>query len=131
MSLPPATLATGTANLFLSDTVRAHRKLREAGVEADLQVYEGLSHASYTCDPIAPVTKQGFGEIGRFFGTRLTKRISMIRRTTPGLFVPLARLDKERRDLPLGERPPCFIQPVQESLAETLRHSPARAEEQQ
>jgi epsilon-lactone hydrolase len=73
MSLPPATLTTGTADLFLSDTVRAHRKLREAGVEADLQVYEGLSHAPYTCDPIAPVTKQVFGEIGRFFGTHLTK----------------------------------------------------------
>ena len=33
--------------MFLSDTVRAHRKLRDVGVVADLHVFEGLSHAGY------------------------------------------------------------------------------------
>src|SRR5580693_9357673 len=51
---PPAILTTGTRDLFLSNTVRVHRKLREAGVEADLQVFEGFSHASYAIDPFIP-----------------------------------------------------------------------------
>ena len=38
---PPTILTTGTRDLFLSNTVRTHRKLRRAGVEADLNVYEG------------------------------------------------------------------------------------------
>ncbi len=71
--LPPAILTAGTRDLFLSNTVRAHRKLREAGVEADLQVYEGLSHAQYLFDPAAPVTKEVFGEIARFFNAHLSK----------------------------------------------------------
>ncbi len=71
--LPPAILTTGTRDLFLSNTVRAHRKLREAGVEADLQVYEGLSHAQFLFDPTAPVTKEVFGEITRFFDAHLAK----------------------------------------------------------
>ena len=33
--------------MFLSDTARTHRKLRTAGVAADLNVYEGMSHAEY------------------------------------------------------------------------------------
>lgn len=44
---PPTILATGTRDLFLSNTVRVHRKLREAGSVADLVVFEGLSHAQY------------------------------------------------------------------------------------
>ena len=38
---PPALLTTGTRDLLLSNTVRVHRKLRQAGVEAELHVYEG------------------------------------------------------------------------------------------
>src|SRR5205085_3493119 len=44
---PPTILTTGTRDLLLSNTVRVHRKLRQAGVEASLQVYEGQSHAHY------------------------------------------------------------------------------------
>lgn len=44
---PPTYLVSGTRDLLLSDTVRAHRKLRDAGVVAELHVYEGLSHAEY------------------------------------------------------------------------------------
>lgn len=72
-ALPPAILTAGTRDLFLSNTVRAHRKLRQAGVEADLQVYEGLSHAQFTSDARAPVTKEVFGEIARFFDAHLAK----------------------------------------------------------
>ena len=70
---PPAILTSGTRDLFLSNTVRTHRKLRQAGVEAQLQVYEGLSHAQYLFDPAAPETKEVFGEIAAFFDRHLAQ----------------------------------------------------------
>jgi epsilon-lactone hydrolase len=68
---PPAILTSGTRDLFLSLTVLTHRKLRRAGVEAELQVFEGMSHAQYTFDPSAPETKEAFTEITRFFDQHL------------------------------------------------------------
>ncbi|MGI4950267.1 MAG: alpha/beta hydrolase [Janthinobacterium lividum] len=70
---PPTILTTGTRDLFLSNTVRTHRKLREAGVEAQLEVFEGLSHAQYLVDPMASETRQAFGEITAFFDRHLAK----------------------------------------------------------
>ena len=70
---PPAILTTGTRDLLLSSTVRVHRKLRQAGVEAALQVYEGQSHAHYYRDVTAPETREAFGEIAQFFDRHLAK----------------------------------------------------------
>jgi monoterpene epsilon-lactone hydrolase len=64
---PPAILTSGTRDLLLSDTVRAHRKLRQAGVIAELQVFEGQSHAQYI-SPGVPETAEAFGEIAQFLG---------------------------------------------------------------
>lgn len=44
---PPTLLTTGTRDLLLSDTVMMHRKLREAGVQADLLVTEGGMHIGF------------------------------------------------------------------------------------
>jgi monoterpene epsilon-lactone hydrolase len=71
--LPPAILTSGTRDLFLSNTVRTHRKLREAGVEAQLQVFEGMSHAYYTIDPFTPESREVFDEIGLFLSGHLAK----------------------------------------------------------
>jgi monoterpene epsilon-lactone hydrolase len=68
---PPAILSTGTRDLLLSNTVRVHRKLREAGVDAQLEVYEGQSHAQYQFDDRVPETKEAFGEITGFFDRHL------------------------------------------------------------
>jgi epsilon-lactone hydrolase len=70
---PPAILTSGTRDLFLSLTVLTHRKLRRAGVEATLQVFEGMSHAQYNFDAFAPETKETFGEIARFFDKHLAR----------------------------------------------------------
>jgi monoterpene epsilon-lactone hydrolase len=70
---PPAILTSGTRDLFLSLTVLTHRKLRRAGVEAELQVFEGMSHAQYIFDAFAPETKETFTEIARFFDKHLGK----------------------------------------------------------
>ncbi len=71
--LPPSILTTGTRDLFLSNTVRTHRKLREAGVEAQLQVFEGMSHAYYTIDPFTPEAREAYEEIARFFDAHMAK----------------------------------------------------------
>jgi len=68
---PPAILTTGTRDLLLSNTVRVHRKLRRAGVEADLNVYEGESHAQYQFDDRVPEAREAFTEIADFFGRHL------------------------------------------------------------
>jgi len=70
---PPTILTSGTRDLLLSNTVRVHRKLRQAGVEAVLQVYEGQSHAHYLRDDSAPETKGVFGEICAFFDRHMGK----------------------------------------------------------
>ena len=68
---PPTILTSGTRDLLLSNTVRVHRKLRQAGVDAALHVYEGQSHAQYLFNEAAPETREAFGEIADFFDRRL------------------------------------------------------------
>jgi epsilon-lactone hydrolase len=70
---PPSILTSGTRDLFLSNTVRVHRKMRAAGVEAELHVFEGQSHAQYAGDPFAPETKEHFEELAKFFDRHLVK----------------------------------------------------------
>jgi acetyl esterase/lipase len=70
---PPTILTSGTRDLLLSNTVRVHRKLRQAGVEAVLQVFEGMSHAHYVRDDTAPESKEAFEEIAGFFNKHLAK----------------------------------------------------------
>lgn len=68
---PPAILTSGTRDLYLSNTVRMHRKLRSAGVEAVLQVWEGQSHAQYLMDAAAPETIEYHQELASFLDTHL------------------------------------------------------------
>ena len=71
---PPAILTTGTRDLLLSSTVRVHRKLRQAGVEA--------THAQFLFDPSAPETKEAFEEIAQFL-TRIWANNGHVRSGTP------------------------------------------------
>ena len=68
---PPASLTSGTRDLYLSNTVRMHRKLRAAGVEAVLQIWEGQSHAQYFAEITAPETRDYHNEIARFLDLHL------------------------------------------------------------
>jgi epsilon-lactone hydrolase len=68
--LPPAILTSGTRDLFLSSTVRAHRKLRQAGIDAVLQVFEAQSHAQFL-ELVTPECAEAFAEITAFLGSRL------------------------------------------------------------
>ncbi len=44
---PPTFLQSGTRDLLLSDTVRMHRALLKAGIEAELHVWEGMPHGGF------------------------------------------------------------------------------------
>jgi acetyl esterase/lipase len=70
-NFPPTILNTGTRDLLLSNTVRVHRKLRQAGAIADLHVHEGQAHGGWYRDYTAPESKEAFGEIARFFDKHL------------------------------------------------------------
>ena len=50
--------------------MRVHRKLRQAGVDAALQVFEGQSHGQYMF-PFVPESEEAFAEIAAFFAARL------------------------------------------------------------
>ncbi len=68
---PPTILISGTRDLFLSITIRAHRKLRAAGVDAALHVYEGQSHADYLKSYPSPEAKDALNEVARFLAKHL------------------------------------------------------------
>jgi acetyl esterase/lipase len=68
---PPTVLISGTRDLLLSPTVRTHRKLRAAGVAAELHVYEGMSHADYLIAFPAPECRDALKEIAAFFDRHL------------------------------------------------------------
>jgi epsilon-lactone hydrolase len=44
---PPTFVQAGTRDLFLSNAVRIHRKLRDAGVDAELHVWEAMPHGGF------------------------------------------------------------------------------------
>ena len=48
---PPTFLQAGTRDLYLSNTVRMHRKLRAAGVDAELHVFEAMPHGGFAGAP--------------------------------------------------------------------------------
>lgn len=70
---PPTVLISGTRDLLLSDTVRMHRALRAAGVEADLHIYDGQSHGDYLQSLVHPLPEADDAqrEIYNFFDQHL------------------------------------------------------------
>ena len=68
---PPTLLITGTRDLFLSDVVRTHRKLRAADVNSDLHVYEGMAHGDYLYFIDTPETSDVFRELENFLEKHL------------------------------------------------------------
>ena len=69
--LPPTILTSGTRDLLLSNTVRTNQKLREAGVETRLQVFEAQSHAQFYRDDRIPEDRFAIAEIAAWFDSNL------------------------------------------------------------
>lgn len=61
---PPTFLQTGTRDLFLSNTVRMHRALRRAAVDAQLHVFEAMPHGGFMGS--TPEDAELAAEVARF-----------------------------------------------------------------
>ncbi|MDE3166924.1 MAG: alpha/beta hydrolase [Acidobacteriota bacterium] len=67
---PPAFLLSGTRDMCLSQTVLLHRKLLHSGVEADLNVFEGMWHFFWE-DPSLPESREAMTALASFFNRHL------------------------------------------------------------
>ena len=65
-NFPSTLLISGTRDLFLSNTVRMHKRLLLNDVNTDLVVYEALSHAQYYLNANAPETIEHYEIINKF-----------------------------------------------------------------
>ena len=57
----------GTRDLFLSDAVRLHRKIRDFNGTSQLEIVEGLSHAEYLIAHETPESYMTYDELRAFF----------------------------------------------------------------
>jgi len=62
---PPTLVQSGTRDLFLSNSVLIHRKLRAAGIDAELHVWEAMPHGAFGRGD-APEHEEVTAEVGRF-----------------------------------------------------------------
>ena len=71
---PPTLVQTGTRDILLSNSVLMHRKLRRAGVEADLHVWEAMPHGGFGAfgQGDAPENREIDDEVRRFIASRAT-----------------------------------------------------------
>ena len=65
---PPTFVQAGTRDLFLSNAVRFHRKLRDAGVDAELHIWEAMPHGGFFG---APEDAEMGVEVRRFLAKHL------------------------------------------------------------
>jgi acetyl esterase/lipase len=62
----PTLIQTGTRDLFLSNSALIHRKLREAGIAAELHVWEAMPHGGFGFDAAVPENREIDEEVKRF-----------------------------------------------------------------
>ena len=81
---PPAYLVTGTRDMLLSDTARVAQKMRVAGIEVELIVFEGLSHAEYAFVQESPEFEQTYGGLAEFLRLHLNDADQSSQEAPPG-----------------------------------------------
>jgi hypothetical protein len=62
---PPSYLLAGTRDMSLSHTVILHRRLKHAGVETELNIFEGMWHG-FNMEPDLPETRDATTDLARF-----------------------------------------------------------------
>lgn len=65
-SFPPTFIVAGTRDLFLSDAVRLHRKIRHCKGDSQLEIIEGMSHAEYLIAYETPESVTVYDELNMF-----------------------------------------------------------------
>jgi acetyl esterase/lipase len=69
---PPTLLISGTRDFAMSSLLQSQRLLTRAGVEVDLQLWDGMWH-SFFSDPELPESKEAYAVITAFFDKHLGK----------------------------------------------------------
>jgi monoterpene epsilon-lactone hydrolase len=69
---PPTLLITSSRDFAMSNTITAQRKLVNAGVEAELHVWDGLWHAFFM-DPDLPESREVYKVVASFFARHLAR----------------------------------------------------------
>jgi acetyl esterase/lipase len=64
---PPTFLQAGGRDIFLSNAILMHRKLRRAGIRADLHVWEGMPHGGFS--GFTPEDREVSAEMQAFIGS--------------------------------------------------------------
>lgn len=72
-AMPPTLLLAGGRDFAVSALTLAHRRLAAAGVDSELQLFDGLPHAFFMW-PDMPESDEAFATIARFFDTHLGRR---------------------------------------------------------
>lgn len=70
---PPSLLMTGTRDLILSDATMWHRALRRAGNEADLFVFEAMTHGHWGMLHL-PEAREALDIMVKFFDSKLGRK---------------------------------------------------------
>lgn len=69
-AFPPTLLITGTRDFAMSNVIESQRLLTEAGVEAELHVWDGMWHGFFS-DPGIPESREAYRVIATFFSRHL------------------------------------------------------------
>jgi epsilon-lactone hydrolase len=69
-NFPPTLLISGSRDFALSSVLRSHALLVQAGVDAELHVYEGMWHSLFS-DPELPESRAAYDVMVRFFDRHL------------------------------------------------------------
>lgn len=72
-AMPPTLLLAGGRDFAVSALTLAHRRLAAAGVDSELQLFDGLPHAFFMW-PDMPESDEAFATIARFFDAHLGRR---------------------------------------------------------
>lgn len=67
---PPTLLITGTRDFTMSSVIQSQRLLTDAGVDAELHVWDGMWH-SFFSDPEMPESREAYHVIVHFFDSKL------------------------------------------------------------
>lgn len=70
----PSLITEGTKCVFLSNSVRAYQAIEASGVEAKLDIYEGMWHVFQINNLDMPESKTSFGKIATFVNGHLNKK---------------------------------------------------------
>jgi acetyl esterase/lipase len=68
-NFPPTWIQSGTRDLFLSNAVLLHRKLRQRGVEAELHIWEAMPHGGF--GGTSPEERDMASELAHFMARHL------------------------------------------------------------